>query len=187
MPKFKNQNFNFKFRIWSKNHSGRKAYSETICISYSDLVCSNWLQDRISPVVNSKKEFQEWIVLVAQLIDQLYRFSIIDRWYYYGPTNYSENIEKFTLVINADDIEIRTNNFEYTKLMLLLKGMGDMRDSEQLYDTDELHKYQVLPFAYYFAHSGSIKGGEDFVELNYPRGFDMANWEESERGWEIVK
>ena len=187
MSKLKNQEFCFNYRIWSKNYSGKRAYSETICISYSDLIRSNWLQGRILPIVKSKKDFQEWVLLIAELIDQFYRFSIIDRWYYYGPTNYSENMEKCMLVMNGKNLEIRINNFEFTKVKKLLKGKGDMRDSEQLYDIDQLHKYQVLPFAYYFAHSGSILGGEDFIELNYPRGFNIENWEESERGWEIVE
>ena len=181
------QKFYFNYRIWSKNYSGKRAYSDTICISYSDLVRSNWLQGRILPIVESKKEFQEWVVLIAELIDQSYRFSNIDRWYYYGPTNYSENMEKCMLVMNGKNLEIRNNNFEFTKVEKLLKGKGDMRDSEQLYDIDQSHKYKVLPFAYYFAHSGSILGGEDFIELNYPRGCDIENWEESERGWEIVE
>ena len=187
MSKLKNEGFCFNYRIWSKNYSGKRAYSDTICISYSDLVRSNWLQGRILPIVESKKEFQEWVVLIAELIDQSYRFSNIDRWYYYGPTNYSENMEKCMLVMNGKNLEIRNNNFEFTKVEKLLKGKGDMRDSEQLYDIDQSHKYNVLPFAYYFAHSGSILGGEDFIELNYPRGCDIENWEESERGWEIVE
>jgi hypothetical protein len=28
--------------------------------------------------------------------------------------------------------------------------------------------------------------GDDFVELNYPKGVDIENWEECERGWELV-
>ena len=174
------------FRIWSKNQDGEVAYSIVYHLTYLQLKNSNWLQGRIQSAVRSDEEFENWIVFISGAIDEFYRFSIVDRWYYFGPSNYNLNSDNVFVEIDGDEYEVANNNSNLNKITELLKGKGDMRDSGELYDAEDIHDYQVLPFAYFFLHQGSIMNGDDFVELNYPKGYDKGNWEECERGWELV-
>jgi hypothetical protein len=186
MSKLRIKEFGFDIRIWSKNFDEKMAYSDVFHLSYSVFNDSNWLQGRIQSVVKSDEEFVNWIVFVSETIDEFYRFSNADRWYYYGPSNFNFNSENVFVEIDGKDYEVANNNSNINKITELLKGKGDMRDSGELYDAGDMHDYQVLPLAYFFLHQGSIMNGDDFVELNYPKGFDIENWEEGERGWEMV-
>ncbi len=175
----------FSFRVWSKNFDGKLAYSDQISISVSNLTKSNWLQDRIAPVVKTNEEFKDWVIWMAELIDELYQPSSYDRWYYYGPTNYQIETDNYKLRLKGNKALVEYSSDSLNEIRELIKGDGDMRDQNQLFDFKESHGFQLMPFAYYFAHHGSILNGDDFIELNYPKRFDMENWEESERGWEI--
>lgn len=186
MSKLRKKEFGFDIRIWSKNFDEEMAYSDIFHLSYSVFNDSNWLQGRIQSVVKSDEEFVNWIVFVSEAIDDFYRFSNVDRWYYYGPSNFNLNSENVFVEIDGKEYEVANNNSNLNKITELLKGKGDMRDSGELYDAGDVHDYQVLPFAYFFSHQGSIMNGDDFVELNYPKGVDIENWEECERGWELV-
>jgi hypothetical protein len=183
----KKNDFNFNFRIWSKNYKGKFAYSDVYHFTNSELEQSNWLQGRIQSVVRSNEEFLNWIVFVSETIDDFYRFSIVDRWYYFGPSNFSRVPANVFVQIDGKDYEVANNDSNLNKIIKLLKGKGDMRDSFELFEAEYKNDFQVLPFSYFFLHRGSILSGEDFIELNYPKGFDFENWEESERGWEIVE
>jgi hypothetical protein len=186
MSKLRKEEFGFVIRIWSKNFDEEMAYSDVFHLSYSVFNDSNWLQGRIQSVVKSDEEFVNWIVFVSETIDDFYRFSNVDRWYYYGPSNFNLNSENIFVEIDGKEYEVANNNSNLNKITELLKGKGDMRDSGELYDAGDVHDYQVLPIAYFFLHQGSIMNGDDFVELNYPKGVDIENWEECERGWELV-
>lgn len=184
----KSGDYKIGFRIWSRNFSGDYAYSDICTLNQDTLLQSNWLQTRLLPIVNSEVEFQDWIVFIAFAVDQSYRFALIDRWSYPGPSNYQFSSATLIASIVASKTEIELDiNHGYSQVEKYLKGKGDMRDFNQLFDFQELHKYQVMPFAYYFLHQGSIIEGEDSIVLNYPHDFDIENWEESERGWEIVE
>jgi hypothetical protein len=183
----KRGDYKLTFRIWSRNFAGDYAYSDLYSLNQNALLQSNWLQIRLVPVVNSEVEFQDWIVFMANAVNQTYRFSLIDRWCYPGPSNYQFSSERLVVSIAASKTEIELDiNHGYSKVEKYLKGKGDMRDFNKLFDFQQLHKYQVIPFAYYFLHQGSIIEGEDLIVLNYPSGFDIENWEEEERGWEVV-
>jgi hypothetical protein len=183
-----NKDISFSIRIWSKNYNNKKAISTLVKLTPEDLIKSNWLQSRISAVsFSSNIEFINWVVFVSKIIDELYSESIIDRWYYDGPSNFDLDIETIQANVNNKPIELNIDDFSSDKNLLdLLKGKGSMRDSRDFKDFGEIHEYQILPFAYYFIHSGSIVCGEDFIELDYPSGSNIENWDESERGWEIV-
>ena len=186
MQKYQEDEFQFSFRIWSKNDSNEVAYSNEVCLSSMVLEKSNWLQGRVSPVVETQEQFSDWVIFISGTVDQFYRYSVIDRWYYYGPSNYELVSDEFKMFVDGREMEVQiSNNHGLSKMQKSLKGKGDMRDEHLLFDFEQLHEYQVMPFAYYFLHFGSILSGDDFVDLNYPEGFDSENWEECERGWEV--
>ena len=62
-----------------------------------------------------------------------------------------------------------------------------MRNRLELVDFAVPHSFQIIPFAYYFIHNGSIMWSEDFIEYKHSKGYDFENWDEYVRGWEIIK